>query len=126
MEIIKPQLPRSSTKISGVYQITFDNKWIYIGSSFNLKKRFITWKNRLLKSHFISNKKIISILPETKTINIQILSITDNYKKLEEEIIAKNRGNKNCLNSKIYDDKFNMVKIGCFNMSNELLKVVII
>lgn len=60
----------------GVYKVTFNDKWIYIGSSVNLKKRIARWRCVLKNGYvFTSNKNLNHIKNEVTFVNIEILQI---------------------------------------------------
>ena len=63
-------------RYSGVYKITFNNKWVYIGSSVNLKKRIARWRCTLKNGYvFTNNKNLQHIKNEITFVNIEILHI---------------------------------------------------
>lgn len=70
MEFIKPNLLK---KQKGVYQLIFDDKWFYIGSSIDLKSRLRTWHynitSRTLKKHL----NIKNILPFTSVVRFEVI-----------------------------------------------------
>jgi excinuclease UvrABC nuclease subunit len=87
-----PNLP---TNTSGVYKMTLDGKWIYIGSSCNLRKRFFAWKHRC-KVRKPKNAKILSLLQIATFVSIEVLELCDNDIRLAKELFyiksfAKNK-----------------------------------
>lgn len=99
MEFIKPKFGVHD-KPAGVYKITFDDKWFYVGSSVNLKNRFRTWEFKLLNNCFKS-KNIRHILPTVSVIKFEVLELLSDFsllRKNETDIIAKHWHNDLLLN----------------------------
>lgn len=59
---------------AGVYKLTFDDKWFYIGSSFNLKNRATTWRCKIAKGLF-KNKNIKHILPGVSVVKFEVIKV---------------------------------------------------
>lgn len=87
--------------VCGVYMMTLNNDWFYIGSSYNMGKRFIQWKNLLQKSRHLANTNIQYLLPGAFQISFSILEVIEDQRvlrKREHDHIATNFGNDYCLN----------------------------
>lgn len=100
MEIYSPVFS-GNTAIGGLYKITFNNKWFYIGSSKDLKRRFIRWKCVLKQTKHLKNKNIRLILPEVIDVRFDILCEISNTKvlfDLETKEIKNNWENEFLLN----------------------------
>ena len=72
MEIIRPTLS-PKIRVCGVYKITFNNNWFYIGSSANLKHRFESWVCRFNKPSSLKNKNIKHIFPSLFKVEFEII-----------------------------------------------------
>ena len=96
MKIYKPRI---CGKKSGVYKITIDSKWFYIGSSKHLCRRLSQWKNYILKNDGrIKNMKFV--LNSNSDIKMEVLAycLPDNEKLLENEYLKISFNNENCIN----------------------------
>ncbi len=67
----KPFIKRGERK-SGVYKILFDEKWFYIGSSGNLRGRFMSWVSRIKQGRRL-NTNMVNILSKIKSVKIVII-----------------------------------------------------
>jgi hypothetical protein len=83
MEIIFPPF-EPNKKIAGVYKITINNKWVYIGSSVHLKRRFFHWRLAFLGKRLPHNKNIASIIPTIKNVLFEILETLNNELDVKE------------------------------------------
>lgn len=84
-----------------VYKITFDNKYFYIGSSVNARKRYRYWKCQILNHSYAHNKKILDISLSSKLVEFSILVRFDDKSKLREyevKLLKENDGNPLFLN----------------------------
>lgn len=92
----------------GVYKLTFNDKWFYIGSSVDLKRRMSGWKTRLTQTGFSKNGSIKFILPEIVKVNFKVLEIVPDgrsVKEVEDVYLKKFIDNEFCLN--LTPDAFN-------------------
>lgn len=92
---------RKGDNYLGTYKITFDNKWFYIGSSTNLRKRCMKWKYSLTTGKFLKQKNIKSILPTARVIKFEIIGFytdTDTLRAAENALLKKYWDNKCMLN----------------------------
>lgn len=105
MEFIHPII--EDNDIICVYQLLFDEKWFYIGSTCDLKNRIWAWQSAFNCIHKVNSyKKIKEILPNVSTVKLSIMKIMETTKKnmdnvrLEEKNeIVKNLNNPFLLNS---------------------------
>lgn len=67
----------------GVYKISFDNNYFYIGSSSLLRHRLSQWKMRIRKNT-VKNKNIKSILSISEYVSFEIIEEIGNKNKLKE------------------------------------------
>lgn len=65
----------------GVYKISFDDAYYYIGSSVDLRSRFIGWRTRM-KAGTNKNKKIREIIKHTDVIEFTILELVEHIDDL--------------------------------------------
>jgi hypothetical protein len=77
-----PDLPINT---SGIYRMTIDGKWIYIGSSCNLRRRFLVWKHRC-NVRKTKNKKICTLFQIARFVSIDVLEFVGNDTRLEREL----------------------------------------
>lgn len=85
-----------------VYQITFDDKYFYIGSSVNVRQRFHTWKCKLTNSDYLGVPKIKMVALFSKYVKFTILSIEKNESDLRKKeilLLKENDGLPLLLNS---------------------------
>lgn len=71
MDIKIPRIAKSS--YAAVYQMTIDDKWIYIGSSINIRKRLIHWICALKSGKHYKNKNIRQVVGSESKIRFNIL-----------------------------------------------------
>jgi hypothetical protein len=69
MELIIPEVPNKPA----VYKLTFDAHWFYIGSSENVRRRFVRWKCTLKLGKHFKSINIKQILPTTNVIEFSIV-----------------------------------------------------
>jgi predicted GIY-YIG superfamily endonuclease len=101
MEYIKPKLPIHEFPC-GVYKLIFNDKWFYIGSTQDIKKRFVRWKTGLRQpKRFLAIKKVREIIATVTKVEIQILKICDDYREQEAALIKENIGNPFSLNHRV-------------------------
>jgi len=62
--------------LMGVYKLIFDEKYFYIGSSTDLKKRMDRWES-ILRSGFYKNQNIKKILPLTCVVEFEIIELVN-------------------------------------------------
>lgn len=76
MEFIKPAFTVSQ-KISGTYRLSFDDKWFYIGSSGNLRRRSSKWRHLIVKDRNDPQlqKSIKNILHNISMVRFEIIEI---------------------------------------------------
>lgn len=74
MEFILPEL---RGKKCGVYRILFDDKWVYIGGSVNLKNRMSNWVFRMNNPTVLKNRNIKYILPTISTVKFNVVEFCD-------------------------------------------------
>lgn len=101
MEFITPNFESRKGIIMGVYKISFDKKYFYIGSSTNIRKRFRRWVCVFNNPHYIKNKRIKEVISSSNCIEFEILLRFSDENKLrqhEKELIKENSGNKLFLN----------------------------
>lgn len=72
MQFNIPSFEYGKIKI-GVYRIWFNEKWMYIGSSKNLRSRFSCWKSKLQRKKLDKHLNIKQILGEVNTVRFEIL-----------------------------------------------------
>lgn len=121
---------------AGVYKITFDGTYFYIGGSIGLRSRFSQWKTRLNQGTN-KNHKIRELFKTTSEIVFEIIELTgtDNPKVREDFYIKENWGNPLFLNScpSAYDNtglkhtvtqqrKFQWKKVAMFDMEWNFIK----
>ena len=81
--------------VRAVYKLLFNEKWYYIGSSVDLKRRIGQWKTRLQKPGFKKNASIKFLLPEIESVRFEVLEL------VPDEIWIKEREShylKDCFN----------------------------
>lgn len=83
----------------GVYKITFNNEWFYIGGSGELRKRFWAWRWKI-KSGGRLSENIVRIVGAIHFFEIKIVQRTNkqNVRKLEDFFIKKHFNDPKCLN----------------------------
>lgn len=90
----------SGCHFAGVYKISFDDKYFYIGSSKSVHHRIMNWKHRLsIKEP--KNINILEIIDKVKCVSFSILERVDNFLELrqkETDWITENWENKLLLN----------------------------
>lgn len=96
IQFIKPKLKHRYNP-SGVYKISFNNGYFYIGSSKKLKSRFNSWETPLSKGK-TSNRYIKSMLQGITIVNFEIIEICDNYIERELYHIQTFLNDDYCLN----------------------------
>ena len=98
MEFITPTFKRKENP-SGVYKITFDDLYFYIGGSTKLKSRVGHWKHRL-KLGTPKNKNIKRLLPSCKLAKMEIIKLVhrDLVKTEEDAAIKVHFNSPYCLN----------------------------
>ncbi len=77
MEFIRPVFEKKII-LSGVYKITFDDHWFYIGSSVNLKSRAAGWNGRFNSPRLLKNKNIKYIFPTITKAVFEIIEVCEN------------------------------------------------
>lgn len=77
MQFMVPTFERK-TRPSGVYRINFRDNYFYIGSSFDLRKRFISWKTNL-KRGVNKNKKMRAIAAQSGVISFEVIEFIDKH-----------------------------------------------
>lgn len=86
----------------GVYKVIINDKWFYIGSSVDLKRRLSTWKCYWSgKKKYIKNRSILYVLPLAEKVNFEILELItngSNPKEREDVWVKENFDNELCLN----------------------------
>lgn len=100
---MKFQIPTFDRKQNpaGVYKITFNDKWFYIGSSKKLRSRFRTWKAMLTSPKYLKNINIRNILHEVQEVRIEIIRVYANENLIqaaETRLIKKFWSNELLLN----------------------------
>lgn len=94
-----PGLPRKPA-VSGIYRLTFDEKWIYIGSATNFWVRFQRWKHDLSKGIF-KNYRMAEVGLGCTAVKMEIVEIVEQPERLlerESYYIQQNWGNESLLN----------------------------
>lgn len=145
MEFIKPKFGVHD-KPAGVYKITFDDTWFYIGSSTNLKNRIRKWIFSLSTGKDFKSKNIKHILPGISVIKFEVIKIyatTSLIRSSETKHITKHWNNPLFLNrcpnaekntglrpdylGKIVKEKSPKIdtskKVAVFNLQDQLIKV---
>jgi len=89
--------------ICGVYKILINEKWFYIGSSVDIKRRLGAWKHYLggkSKKPYRRNRSIAYIMPTIETVNFEIIELSEvgSQKIREDYYIKENFNNEYCLN----------------------------
>lgn len=87
--------------VRSVYKITINEKWFYIGSSINTKRRLSQWKNHLSDPSFKRNGSIKHLLPEIETVKFEILELVPDgvwVKERENVYLHKHFNDELCLN----------------------------
>jgi hypothetical protein len=99
MQFIIPTFERKE-KPSGVYKITFDNQWFYIGSSKNLRTRFIAWRTMLSHKKWLKSINIKRIWNDVYVVKIEIIRLCLPQKRhlFETQYIQENWDNPLLLN----------------------------
>lgn len=100
MEFIIPPFDRKQNP-AGIYKITFNDNWFYIGSSKKLRSRFRTWKVVLTKRQFLKNINIKQILDGVALVKFEIIRVYADEKlirKAETALLKKNWENPLLLN----------------------------
>src|SRR5690349_14697135 len=92
-----PYFSPKAVAVSGVYRLWFDEKWYYIGSTNNLRRRLLSWKFALL-NNVPKNKNIKFILSEITNIRVEIVENCDNYREIEDKLIKESIDELLCLN----------------------------
>lgn len=86
----------------GVYKVIINEKWFYIGSSIDLKRRLSGWKHIIKTGNFISkNGNLKFIYSEITKVRFEILEVVPmgiNPKLAEDFFIKKEFNNECCLN----------------------------
>lgn len=92
----------------GVYKVTINDKWFYIGSSIDLKRRLSCWKHILKHGKYLSkNGNLKFIHSDIATVKFEVLEYVTpdvNPKTVENRYIKKEFDNEFCLN--ISDNAF--------------------
>jgi hypothetical protein len=83
MEIISPVLKRKEN-FPAVYKITFSDKWFYIGSSANVKRRFGRWRTCIKNDKHLP-KNIRTILSQVSVVSFEVVKIVIDLKLLRDE-----------------------------------------
>lgn len=98
MQIITPKY-KKGTIAAGVYKITFNRRWFYIGGSEDIHNRISTWR-RALRSGRYKNSNIRKILNDNCFIKITITRTVPfgESKKHEDVFLKKYFNHPNCLN----------------------------
>lgn len=118
MEFIKQKLPIHEFP-SGVYKITFNDKWFYIGSTQNIKIRLVRWKNVINKPQHFACERIKEILTLVTKVEFKVLKICNDYTNQESLLIDENKGNEFLLNNRTpFGGNRRVAK---FDKSNKLL-----
>lgn len=96
INFIVPKIGTRERK-SGVYRISFDGGWFYIGSSVNLRMRFHAWKFSI--SHGVpKNKNVKLMIPHSTSIKFEIIKECINVREMEDDLIKLNWDNPLLLN----------------------------
>jgi hypothetical protein len=98
LKIIRPKFKFKEWP-SGVYRITFDGKYFYIGSSPNVRNRISQWVTRL-QNGIYKNRNIAKVAPSASVISFEVLERTPPNDVLgrEDFYIKANWGNPYFLN----------------------------
>jgi len=77
---IEFNIPNIEYHIKGVYRIIFDDKYIYFGSTKDLKHRFLGWKYNILKNNLPN--RIKNVIHECKKITFEVIETGSDIKIL--------------------------------------------
>lgn len=97
VQFITPQI---EVLVAGVYRVRFSTGHFYIGSSLNLKNRFIQWQTRL-RNGVRKNIDMLVAFEKSKTVEFDVIEIVDNVDNLllrEDFFIKLFIGIDKCLN----------------------------
>ncbi|HTQ65352.1 MAG TPA: NUMOD1 domain-containing DNA-binding protein [Puia sp.] len=100
MKFISPEFKKNEI-IAGVYKITIDDSWFYIGSSVNLKARISKWTSSLKNRKHFKNKNISYILNDYSVVKFEFLyciNILKDIRDIENKLLKENISNKFFLN----------------------------
>jgi len=81
MQFIRPVFGPKD-RISAVYKITIDGKWIYIGSSVNVKNRISRWVCSITLGKYFKNKNMRLVLKKESVVEFEVIE-----KVLDESIV---------------------------------------
>jgi hypothetical protein len=100
MEFIRPTFTRKE-KPTGIYILWFDDKWFYIGSSTNIRRRLCKWAAVFKNTKYLDNKTMGIVLNKCSIIRAEILQIVEDSHDLtniETKYIQQNWGSNFILN----------------------------
>lgn len=107
-------------KIAGVYKITIDNQWFYIGSSKRVYKRLVSWKYKLINDPGELPYNVRLVCDDGSNINFELIEMVqtnENPKIAEDRHIKENIFHPFCLNRSI--SAFNTIlakeKLGAYS-----------
>ena len=89
--------------VRGVYKVTMNDSWFYIGSSIDIKRRLSCWKHYLSKDsrEFKKNRSIKHLMPTFERVNFEVIELVDegvSPKIREDFYIKQSFDNEWCLN----------------------------
>lgn len=87
--------------VRAVYKLIFNEKWYYIGSTVDAKRRISNWKTLLQRDGFKKNSSMKFILPEVTDVRCEILEIVPDgiwHKEREGLYLEKCFNDELCLN----------------------------
>ncbi len=82
MKFIVPEFLRGQRPM-GVYKISFDDQCFYIGSSIDLRQRFIGWKTRM-RDGTNKNKKIRALVKSAAIIRFEVVEFVEKAEELRD------------------------------------------